>query len=115
VLGFERIHVASAVVDAHAQRERAFTLPEVVELLSEAGIPPADDPLERARLAIGVADALRSERLPEEPLPEVADPWSQPNAVYAETASKVAELCRRLMPQLFGQAVFSGRPASRSR
>jgi protein-tyrosine-phosphatase len=109
VLGFERIHVATAVVDAQAQRERAFTLPELVELLSEADIPAAEDPLERARLAIRAAHEHRSARPPGELLPEVADPWSQPNAVYAETASSVDELCRRLMPRLFGDLLPAAR------
>jgi protein-tyrosine phosphatase len=102
VLGFERIHVATAVVDAAARRERAFTLPELVALLTQADVPELEDPLERARLAVRTAHEQRHARLPEEALAEVADPWSRPEAVYAETAKRVADLCRRLVPRLFG-------------
>ena len=105
VLGFERIHVATAVVDARAPRERSFTLPELVHLLGDAELPSAADPLERARLALRAAHQVRGERLPEEVLLEVADPWSQPNAVYAETATKLARLCEDLVPALFGDRV----------
>jgi protein-tyrosine phosphatase len=102
VLGFERIHVATAVVEAQARRERSFTLPELVDLLGDAELPAAEDSLERARLAVRAADERRGARPPGEVLPEVPDPWSQPNAVYAETARSVAELCGRLVPRLFG-------------
>jgi protein-tyrosine phosphatase len=110
VLGFERIHIATAVVEAQALRERSFTLPELVELLRAAEPPAAADPLEHARAAVRAADEERAGRPPDELLPEVADPWSQPNAVYAETAASVAELCRLLVPRLFGDRV---RPARR--
>ena len=33
VLGFEQMHVATAVVDAGAERDRSFTLPELVDLV----------------------------------------------------------------------------------
>ena len=102
VLGFERIHIATAVVDAHAPRDRSFTLPELVHLLGDAEPPSAGDPLERARLALRAAHELRGSRLSEEILLEVADPWAQPNAVYAETATKLARLCEDLVPALFG-------------
>jgi hypothetical protein len=102
VLGFERIHVATAVVDAGARRERTFTLPELVGLLEGVEIPAVADPLERARLAVSVAHERRAANAPDEVLPEVADPWSQPNAVYAEAAHAVDVYCRRLARQLFG-------------
>ena len=103
MLGFERIHVATAVVDAQAPRERSFTLPELVELLGEADPPAVDDPIERARLAVGSAHERRHTRPPEEVLLEVADPWNRPTAVYTETATKLARLCEDLVPALFGQ------------
>jgi protein-tyrosine-phosphatase len=109
VLGFERIHVATAVVEGQALRERSFTLPELVELLRTAEIPAAADPLEHARRAVRAADEQRAARPPGEALPEVADPWSQPNAVYAETATSVAEFCRLLVPRLFGDQVRAAR------
>ena len=104
VLGFERIHVATAVVDAGARRERTFTLPELVELLEDTEIPAAADPVERARLGVSAAHERRTVIGPDEVFPEVADPWSQPNAVYVETARAVDVLCRRLARRLFGKA-----------
>ena len=102
VLGFERIHVATAVVEAKARRDRTFTLPELVGLLGDAETPAATDPLEYARLGVSAAHERRAAIAPDEVFPEVADPWSQPNAVYAETARAVDVLCRRLARQLFG-------------
>jgi protein-tyrosine-phosphatase len=107
VLGFERIHVATAVVDAHARREHVFTLPELVELLAEVEIPAVGDPLARARLAVELAHDRRGGARAEEALAEIEDPWSQPNAVYSDTAKRVAELCRRLVPRLFGQVAVA--------
>jgi protein-tyrosine-phosphatase len=102
VLGFERIHVATAVVEAKARRDRTFTLPELVGLLEDSETPAAADPLEHARLSVSAAHERRAAIAPEEVFPEVADPWSKPNAVYAETARAVDVLCRRLARQLFG-------------
>jgi protein-tyrosine-phosphatase len=102
ILGFERIHVATAVVEAKARRDRTFTLPELVGLLEDAETPAATDPLENARLGVSAAHERRAAIAPDEVFPEVADPWSQPNAVYAETARAVDGLCRRLARQLFG-------------
>ena len=45
VVGFERIHVAAAVVDGGAQRDRVFTLPELVPLLERAGVSRTTQPL----------------------------------------------------------------------
>ena len=103
VLGFERIHVASAVVDAQAPRERSFTLPELVELLGEDDPPETEDPIERARLALRTAHEHRHSRPPDEVLLEVADPWNRPTSVYTETATKLARLCEDLVPALFGR------------
>jgi protein-tyrosine-phosphatase len=102
VLGFERIHVATAVVEAGARRERTFTLPELVELVEDTEIPAAHDPVERARQAVSAAHERRATIGPDEVFPEVADPWSKPNVVYAETARAVDVLCRRLVRRLFG-------------
>jgi protein-tyrosine-phosphatase len=102
VLGFERIHVATAVVDAGARRERTFTLPELVGLLEGAEFPAVAEPLEHARLVVSAAHERRAASPPDEVLPEIADPWSQPNAVYAEAAHAVDVSCRRLFRQLFG-------------
>jgi protein-tyrosine-phosphatase len=107
VLGFERSHVAVAVVEAGAARDRTFTLPELVELL-EAIDPPTDpDPAARTRESLRRADALRAELPPDAQLPEVADPWGATPDTYKLIGARVDELCRRLVSLLFD------RPAAR--
>jgi low molecular weight protein-tyrosine phosphatase len=100
VLGFERLHVATAVVEAHARRERTFTLPELVGLLADVPTPPNDEPVERACLAVAAAHEARppSHVLP----PELADPLGRPRRVQRETAVRLHELVGRLASGLFG-------------
>ena len=102
VLGFERIHLAAAVVDAGAPRERSFTLPELVELLDSVEAPDAGDPAARAREAIRAAHALRDGLPPPPFLPEIADPWGASSHVFEATGRRVLELSRRLVVGLFG-------------
>ena len=101
VLGFERTHVASAVVEAGAARERTFTLPELVELLEAIEAPSDPDPAGRFREAIRRADEARGELPPDVPLPEVADPWGATPETYELIGERVDELCRRLVSLLF--------------
>ena len=57
VVGFERHHVAAAVVEAGAPREKTFGAYELAELLARIE-PPGDLPVvERAREAVSRADA----------------------------------------------------------
>ncbi len=100
VIGFERRHVATAVVDAHAHRERTFTMGELVTLLERAGRPPGRDPVERARQAVAAADALRSGS--DEPPPELADPLGGPPELYRSTLGRVRDLSERVATGLFG-------------
>jgi protein-tyrosine-phosphatase len=107
VLGFERSHVAAAVVEARAVRGRTFTLPELVQLL-EAIDPPTDaDPGARLQESLRRADAFRAELPPDAQLPEVADPWGATPDTYKLIGARVDELCRRLVSLLFD------RPAAR--
>jgi protein-tyrosine phosphatase len=103
VLGFERAHVASAVVDAGARRDVTFTLPEIVQLLEAAPEPPAatsPEPAARARARIQAAAAARPVPLGGRPAPELTDPMGRPKAVQRkigeETRALVSELARRL-------------------
>jgi protein-tyrosine phosphatase len=115
VLGFERIHVATAVVEANAGRERAFTLPEFVELVDGLDVPADGDPIARARRTVALADQRRRAE-PEEPLlPELGDPWGGPPELYRETAERVADLCMRLVPALFGVSRAPAGPGRGSR
>jgi protein-tyrosine phosphatase len=102
VLGFERIHLASAVVEANAARERTFTLPELVELLDQIDPTGRGDVVERARSVVGLAAEMRRARGIEPLLPEIADPWGGTPEVYRETAERVVELTRRLGERLLG-------------
>ena len=102
VLGFERIHLASAVVDANAARERTFTLPELVELLDHVDPRGRGDVVERARSVVELAGEMRRARGVEPLLPEIADPWGGTPEVYRETAERVIELTRRLGERLLG-------------
>jgi hypothetical protein len=100
VVGFERMHVVSAV-DAGAARERSFTLPELVALLESIDLQGASDPVERARLAVAAANDVR----PDEPAPlhvaELADPLGGDADVFRATADRLADLTGRLAGRLF--------------
>jgi low molecular weight protein-tyrosine phosphatase len=100
VLGFERAHVAQAVVAGGAPLERTFTLPEVVELLPPG--PPAgvEDPVGRARALVASVAGRRPDPRTS-PLPELADPLGRSRSFFRQTAEQVDELSRRLVRQLF--------------
>lgn len=98
VVGFERLHVATAVVDGGAQRARTFTLPELVELLHRVEPDDEPDPAERARALVRRASELRSA---DDQLPEIADPIGGTRDVFAETGRRVAALTARLAETLF--------------
>jgi protein-tyrosine-phosphatase len=101
VLGFERIHVAAAVVDAGAKRDRTFTLPELVELLEAIEPPTDEDPEARLLEALRRAHELRMELPAGATLPEVRDPWGGSAEVYATIGAQVEDLSRRLVSLLF--------------
>jgi protein-tyrosine phosphatase len=101
VLGFERQHIARAVVAGRAPLERTFTLPELVELLP--AVPPDDDaePIARARALVASVAAARPDPRTA-PVPELADPLGRSRSFFRHTAEQVDELSRRLVTQLFG-------------
>jgi protein-tyrosine phosphatase len=101
VLGFERAHVAAAVVDAGAARERTFQLPEAVALLQ--GTLPAGEPdtVLRARARIALAAARRAE-VGDAEWPELADPAGGRRRGYVASAREVERLIRLLVERLFG-------------
>ena len=108
VVGFERRHVATAVVDARAPRERTFGILELVELLERIDPPRATTPEERARGAVARAHALRRS---DAELQELPDPLGGSRDVYRETISRVRLLCERLAVGLFGEAAAERLPA----
>jgi protein-tyrosine phosphatase len=101
VVGFERAHLAAAVIDGGARRERTFTLPELVELLGSVEPPAARDAIERARQSIVRADAARSGRNRLD-LPEVKDPLGRSAGEQAEISDVVESLAATLARALFG-------------
>jgi protein-tyrosine phosphatase len=101
VVGFERAHVAQAVVEARARRERTFTLPELVGLLAAIAPSPDLDPVERARVALQAAHEARPAS--QAFAPEVADPLGRPRSAQRETATRVQELVTQLAIGLFGR------------
>jgi protein-tyrosine phosphatase len=103
VIGFERSHVAYAVVDAGVPAERAFTLPELVQLLEFEDIPVrCADPAAAARLAIDQAAARRVALGRSPGSPEIADPVSTPRRVHVQIADEIYDLVGRLVRELAG-------------
>jgi low molecular weight protein-tyrosine phosphatase len=100
VLGFERAHVAAAVVDAGAHLETTFTLPELVDLLEAVPDPPPGPRVERARLRIREAHAARpAER--NRRVPELADPLGRSLRTQREIADQLRALVSTLTQRLF--------------
>jgi protein-tyrosine phosphatase len=95
VVGFERAHLVTAVMEGSAARERAFTLPEIVELLERTRVPEAP-----ARDAIARAAALRSNPLLGI-VPELQDPLGKSASVQRAIAEQIEQLTRRLARLLF--------------
>ena len=99
MIGFEPIHVATAVVGAHAQREHTFLITELVAGLEASPPQPEDGVVERARAAVRQADEARK-AAPGAAL-EIADPMGGPSAGYRRTAEEVYSLTSRLAELLF--------------
>lgn len=112
VVGFEQRHVAAAVVDGGARRDRVFSLPELVELLDESPSQRFGDPVEQARRAIADAHAQRSGHSVSSRA-ELADPLGQDRSFYRNTVERVRELSTRLAVGLFGEDAVRPRDSAR--
>lgn len=100
VIGFELNHVARAVVDAGARRERTFMLGEIVPALEWAAhAADGPDPAARAREAVRLADDDRGRA--SVPPPTIADPYGGAAADYERAAATVRDLTHRLAAALF--------------
>lgn len=102
VLGFERAHVAKAVVDGGAPPDRTFTLPELVDLLPFA--PPVSglDPVDQARETVARAARLRA--FGDGALPaEFADPAGAGRRAGRAAARRLHDLVAELVAALFPQ------------
>ena len=99
VLGFEYQHLAAAVTEGEARRERTFTVPELVTLLEEGGTATGGaDLVAEARRAVQRADDAR----PGGRRPEIADPLGASPEVFRDTSLEVRALTERLAELLFG-------------
>ena len=108
VLGFEGTHVAHAVVEAGADVEKTFTLPEIVRLLVEVEAPTDDDFETYARNYVALAAQRRAESgfVPGE---EVADPFRRSMAEYTQSAETIRRLCSQLALLLFRHETAAAR------
>ena len=93
VLGFEQMHVATAVVDAGAERDRSFTLPELVDLIG----PRQETPRE----AIARANAHRSAERRTLQTPEISDPAGRGSKAFRDAADEIHDLVTKLVVRLF--------------
>jgi protein-tyrosine phosphatase len=99
VLGFERSHVAAAVLEAGAPRSKAFLVTELVHLLASDGLSQADDPATYVRELVAAADKARAGAGP--PNIEVPDPYGRSRKTYERTALEVWRLVIELVALLF--------------
>jgi hypothetical protein len=114
VLGFERSHLAAAVIDGGAATGRVFTLPELVQLIDVAEPAAALDPIERARETIARAHAQRGGELSRAPA-ELADPIGRDTAFHRDTVEQLRELSARVAAGLFGVSEPAGSEAGTRR
>lgn len=103
IVGFERDHLASAVVEFGAGPDKTFTLPELVRLL-ESTVPETGDPVAVARGRIAAAAERRASDPQFIPGEDVTDPIGQDPTFFEDTAERIATLCERLVELLFPAA-----------
>ena len=110
LLGFEPAHIRQAVVDAHAPRDRSFTVRDFVSNLPDTGIAgPEQDVVKRARSLV-VAAGERLAEMQSTRMSAMADPFGGPWKVYRQTASEIRDLSLILVQRLFGVADAQGLP-----
>lgn len=99
VVGFERSHTGTAILEGKAPPERSFLLTEIVELVNPTGEAP-ESGVERARALVALAHEARlGLGLPRD---AVADPLGGPRRGYGEAAARVRRLTLDLAAALFG-------------
>lgn len=99
VLGFERSHMAAAVLEAGAPRSKTFLVTELVHLLARNGFSNAKDPATSVRELVAAADEARAGAAP--PTTEVPDPYGRSRKTYERTALEVWRLAVELVSLLF--------------
>jgi protein-tyrosine phosphatase len=101
VVGFERVHVAAAVVDAGARREVTYTLPELVSLLAQVRQSRSEPAVAGASELVLAAASQRRDAESRKGVPELADPLGQPYRRQQELAVRLADLTQTLARRLF--------------
>ncbi len=96
VIGFERIHVSTAVVDGNAPADKTFGLAELVKLLREPSVAMERGP--EGRIA---AAAARRNSGSFEPFTEIADPVGGPPSGYTKAARVISDLVTEMLERLF--------------
>jgi low molecular weight protein-tyrosine phosphatase len=111
VIGLERTHVATAVVEGNAPYDKVFSFREIVRLLEVIEPPDSDDVVERARAAVARAHEARGTDPSFVPGEDIQDPFGGPREGYFTMARTVGDLSRRLLAGLVG-AEHAARAAS---
>jgi protein-tyrosine phosphatase len=100
VLGFESIHVADAVIENGAPRDRTFTALEFADLAERVEPPVLFDPVERARRVVAFAAAgRRGAGL--DPAHDFPDPMAGPERDYPIVVEQIRVLSERIVNALF--------------
>ena len=95
ILTMERMHVRELVVLSPDLYGRTFTLPEFVNLATEAGPRPADELLRSWVERVG-ADRNPRDQLLSNPKAEVADPMGGSRRAFRACATELDDLLARL-------------------
>lgn len=104
VVGFERFHVAEAVLTGGASSARTFLLTELAEVVAEAATSWARDDDLWARLELADARRKHADALPG----TIADPAGRSDRRFLETFAEIERLVALVATRLFGPA----RPAA---
>lgn len=99
VLGFETLHIAAAVVDGRAARERVYLLSDFVAALETLGLPHASEP-EAMRAAVAAARPVVDSA--PEAATEIEDPLGKQPEVAHRILKHVADCSYRLARVLVG-------------
>ena len=103
VVGFELLHIATAVVEAGASRDRTFMLRELVALLEGFG-PAAVAGMSDPMTTVARANARRSAQ-PQASF-SLADPYGRSRRRYSEVAGTIDSLTSTLAMKLFAASGY---------
>ena len=102
VIGFERSHVHTAVVDAGARVEVTYTLPELVELLQAVPeLAYSAHVVDQARARVAQAHAGRAPDFRTAGVPEIHDPLGRSSVEQRRIANAIRDLTARVADLLF--------------